>query len=451
MLLDPLVQPNDIDEDEHRSILLALLTQGYHKLALKYSNIRKPPQKTSTDLQLQIAILLANGMVHEAFQFQRDKRSSTYIEDLLTYFLSKAEKLGKLDTILQLTLTTSEDKCLVDFLHQSTYDSSQEILLEYFLQRARYSDAIKLNELLSKGHKNSRAAQTRKAIIDRYAKLIPSMTMTKNFLPLPEPTWSRPSYLNDPAHIEIAYSDKQPVFQAMSHEERFESATKALMPLQQSAPTPFRSRTQRIDQIGLFRASQDLAQPRKFPEMPVSTRCRTPEKSTSPNNTDVSKLFAVLSTPIVGPRTPLNVRRPSSSKVLLVAADEGRCHTPQSILKVKRLLQSEDIGSPFLPRPLSPSHNVDPDAAGWLTKPLDTRSRESTPGKSLRFNVPKRLPPPDLEVLDESLELKLSPEKSPPNNEDSDSDIEIVDDPMEGQDWHKLESDSLLVGTVYTL
>jgi hypothetical protein len=75
----------------------------------------------------------------------------------------------------------------------------------------------------------------------------------------------------------------------------------------------------------------------------------------------------------------------------------------------------------------------------------------ASPATRSQSQSSKRLPPPDLEVLDESLELKLSPEKSPPNNEDSDSDIEIVDDPMEGQDWHKLESNSLLVGTVYTL
>ncbi len=38
----------------------------------------------------------------------------------------------------------------------------------------------------------------------------------------------------------------------------------------------------------------------------------------------------------------------------------------------------------------------------WLMRPLSSRSRESTPGKSLRFNVPKRPPPPELDVLDES-------------------------------------------------
>ena len=37
----------------------------------QYANMRKPPTKSVTDVQLQIAILLANGMVHEAFEYMR--------------------------------------------------------------------------------------------------------------------------------------------------------------------------------------------------------------------------------------------------------------------------------------------------------------------------------------------------------------------------------------------
>ena len=168
MLLDPLVQPNDISDSEHRSILVAFLTQGQAKLALKYSNIRKPPQKNMTDIQLQIAILLANGMVHEAFQYMRIKRNQSGCEALMKYFLSKAEKLGKLDIILQMTLTTEEDQILVDFLGQSVFHSSKEILMEYYLQRARYSEAKQLNDQMKRFGGNSKTTSTRQSIIDRY-------------------------------------------------------------------------------------------------------------------------------------------------------------------------------------------------------------------------------------------------------------------------------------------
>ena len=55
--------------------MIGLLTQGHPKLALKYCNVRKPPQRKSVDIQLHISILLANGMVNEAFQLMRLKRS----------------------------------------------------------------------------------------------------------------------------------------------------------------------------------------------------------------------------------------------------------------------------------------------------------------------------------------------------------------------------------------
>ena len=61
MLLDPLVHTSDISDEEHRSVMIGLLTQGHPKLALKYCNVRKPPQRKPVDIQLHISILLANG------------------------------------------------------------------------------------------------------------------------------------------------------------------------------------------------------------------------------------------------------------------------------------------------------------------------------------------------------------------------------------------------------
>ena len=61
MLLDPLVHTSDISDEEHRSVMIGLLTQGHPKLALKYCNVRKPPQRKPIDIQLHISILLANG------------------------------------------------------------------------------------------------------------------------------------------------------------------------------------------------------------------------------------------------------------------------------------------------------------------------------------------------------------------------------------------------------
>lgn len=90
------------------------------------------------------------------------------------------------------------------------------------------------------------------------------------------------------------------------------------------------------------------------------------------------------------------------------------CQTPQSILKVKKLIQTED----------NSENRKSETETDDQTLPVQRRSssrmsRESTPGKSLRFNVPKRLPPMNLDqVLVEADN----------DNSDSSSDLEILDD-----------------------
>lgn len=118
-------------------------------------------------------------MVHESFQFQRSKRNTTNAGSMLQYFFERAEALGKLDSVLQLKLMSVEEKALVTFLKDSSKTCSQEVLLMYYLQRSRYSEAMHLNEQL-----NSRPqgfSSTRQAIMDRYSKanLIPNSLLNR--------------------------------------------------------------------------------------------------------------------------------------------------------------------------------------------------------------------------------------------------------------------------------
>lgn len=184
MLLDPLVLGNDISLWQHRAIVVSFLVQDQPKLALKYSKIRQPPQKDIVDVQLHVAVLLANGMVHEAFQFQRQKGRNSELEriQLLSYFFSKAEALGKLDTILQLPLMISEETALERYLKEgikSNTNHRQEVLLMYYLQRSRFSEAMNLNEHLERRGNTGRSSaseNTRKAIMERYAHRLPSIS-----------------------------------------------------------------------------------------------------------------------------------------------------------------------------------------------------------------------------------------------------------------------------------
>ena len=153
VLLDPLVKPEDISPWQHRAILVAFLVNERPRLALKYfrvrasgssvlSNISRWPSDPA-DAQLRICILLANGMVHDAFQFQRGDKKGGKNQPLLRYFYQRAEEIGKLDTVLQLPLTPVEETELVAFLKEA---DKMEVLLMYYLQRARFSEAAALNQ-----------------------------------------------------------------------------------------------------------------------------------------------------------------------------------------------------------------------------------------------------------------------------------------------------------------
>ena len=120
---------------------------------------------------------MANGMVHEAFQYQRQRRNTSNATEMMQYFYDRAEKLGKLDSVLQMSLMLAEERELVDFLQRSDRPSSQEVLLMYYLQRSRYSEAVALNEQLDSRQQqpgmrnnNNSAGSTRKAIMERFSR-----------------------------------------------------------------------------------------------------------------------------------------------------------------------------------------------------------------------------------------------------------------------------------------
>ncbi len=71
---------------------------------------------------------------------------------------------------------------MVNFLKGSSRSGSQEVLLMYYLQRARYSEAVAFNEELNRTTAgSSSSSETRKAIMDRFcrANLIPSTVLAR--------------------------------------------------------------------------------------------------------------------------------------------------------------------------------------------------------------------------------------------------------------------------------
>ena len=228
MLSDPLIANGDINDWQHRAILLAFLAQEQPKLALKYSRIRKPPLKGTLDIKLQTTILVANGMIPEAFQYQRKKRNTLNADEMLKNFFEKAEAQGKLDSVLQLSLMPVEEKALISFLQSAEKVGSQEILLMYYLQRSRYHEAMKLNEHLNSLPMGQARKEDRMAIMDRYSKanLIPNTLMHRygpgtslsDSLKLRNPVIRKPV----PMSVEMRSRDFNPVFHASVIQEEME-------------------------------------------------------------------------------------------------------------------------------------------------------------------------------------------------------------------------------------
>ena len=110
-------------------------------------------------------------MIPEAFQFQRHRRNTANASKMLQYFFEKVAQLCKLDSVLQLSLNSVEEKELIEYLKASKKPGSSEILLMYYLQRSRYGEAMRLNDdLNSRPEACSKAAATRKAIMERFSK-----------------------------------------------------------------------------------------------------------------------------------------------------------------------------------------------------------------------------------------------------------------------------------------
>ena len=95
---------------------MVLLTQKQHSLALRYTRLRRPPVKVPCDAELHTAVLLANGAIQEAFTFQRSRRGATTSNSIMLQFFKRAEELGRLDAVFQLSVSTVEDREFVSFL-----------------------------------------------------------------------------------------------------------------------------------------------------------------------------------------------------------------------------------------------------------------------------------------------------------------------------------------------
>ncbi|XP_060555912.1 protein ELYS-like [Ruditapes philippinarum] len=178
LMLDPMVRA-EFARWQHKRIIKALLYQGDAKMALRYITSVQPALTTPEEVKLKLTVLLANELTAEALTYQRVCRDKNNMNDLLSHLFLGCQQTKTLGRLLQLPLSNEEETILVDYLLASSEPHSQELLVMHYLQRARFVEAIQLNEKLKHSimtEANAKArerAAARNAIVDSYASLLP--------------------------------------------------------------------------------------------------------------------------------------------------------------------------------------------------------------------------------------------------------------------------------------
>jgi len=405
MMLDPLLQEDDLTPTHHRAILISLLAQSQATLALKYTRIRRPPCMLPQDVSLHTSVLLANGAIQEAFTFQRSRRGTASSSNILAQFYRKAEELGKLDAVLQLSLTSYEEKEFVSFLQASKRIDSQEVLLMYYLQRSRFTEAMQLNQGLKTSGKGGNSA--REAIMDRYNHILPGLANTLGTRRVT--LTSAHGMCTRPVPLSVTLQDRN--IRLSSHASAIEA--KLSTPVNSrvdTQATPFRVKGKRGEREGIVRPT-DVTHSfkRKADDEPTicfpnetfqdssllsSTKLHATNLVSPPRKrtrlSDVSTLnmsvksmrrmsrymtaeaITILSTPTI---TKVRKAAPSGKNDISMA--------PASILKVKQLIKET--------APAVEGEKI-LDVSLSLDQTPVVGSRDTTPTKSLRFKEPTKNP-----------------------------------------------------------
>lgn len=166
-------------------VLTRLLCLGHDGAALRIVRLRQTCCGADDDdetLPLVLAVLLANGCIHEAFHLLREENSrqtdSEKVAALFCILFDECYRKRQLGTILSLPLTVSEEEFLTTYL---TRHSRQDLVVMHLLQSARIDDAVRLNndirmpERTMDVYARERSA-TRSTILDWYVRTMPAVT-----------------------------------------------------------------------------------------------------------------------------------------------------------------------------------------------------------------------------------------------------------------------------------
>ncbi|XP_052284768.1 protein ELYS-like isoform X2 [Dreissena polymorpha] len=357
LMLDPMVR-GEFSRWQHRRVIKSLLYQGDPQMALRYITTLRPALNTPEEVKLKLTVLMANGRIEEALVYQRKCRDKTSMQDLLAHLFLGCQQTNTVDRLLQLHLSEEEERHLVTFLQDSSEPHSQELLVTHYLQRAKFVEAIQLNEklkhtIMTEGCSKARErASARNAIVERYASVLPSVQRRLLFeqvhVPKKNTQWRREVRRPNPLSTKITQcrgkvtSQSTYIMTIMETLDEMEDKLPGDRPLDKSVGpfictpvTPARNSV-RDTPVTIYPELTETLHTSRGPyllnkslTMLYGAEVQTPTKGDRGSRFVSAACMTLLQTPTVKKMTP---RKSSLST--------GKAVTPQSILKVRNMISN---------------------------------------------------------------------------------------------------------------
>ncbi|XP_067658686.1 protein ELYS-like [Haliotis asinina] len=350
-------------------VIKSLLFQGESKLALRYISLRSVTVMSQEEVKLKLTVLLANGLITEAFEYQRACRDKNNMADLLSHLFLGCHQTHTIDQLLQLPLSDVEEHHLQNYLLESSEPHSAELLVMHYLQRARYIEAIRLNEkikhrvMTETSAKARERAGARNSIVDGFFRTLPApqKKLVGDHPSMPRKTAGKRIDVRRPKPLStvVTQSERSKV---VSHSSLILAMMEKVQEVKQYQESPQREEEEKESDLGPFLCTpitprkklrlsevQDVVYPTRMcgsasdkQNLSVYQVTRDPAVLNSPLSVNkslketlqskkksrysVAGTMSLLQTPKVRRKSPSRISMPSTLR------------TPQSILKVRRLI-----------------------------------------------------------------------------------------------------------------
>jgi len=163
-----------VDVDLISKVMKTFYDLGGYSQALQFAKARKSSFQGLMQSTTYLNILMQNGLIHEAFTFQRLLRISgfdpSHLETLLYHFFKHCLHGQNMGVLFQLPLDLIEEQSMVHFLKLNAKQHVKDFLSVYYLQRNRFTTPTEKTEI---SHGNN--TTIRNALLANYKRSLPAV------------------------------------------------------------------------------------------------------------------------------------------------------------------------------------------------------------------------------------------------------------------------------------